>query len=623
MQQTEPYLGAGASPASSQNLTTAGSILVADCGTTFTKVSLLGLVEGQYRLMARGVAPTTANANDDITRGIIQALQEIEYITGRHFVQDGEFVSPEDVKGDGADLFVATLSAGEPMRIAVLGAITPELDALTGKAVQGLHAETYIIPAPSYLAATTPAMPSASMPQGAFPQQMGGSWTEQRLKAEWERQLGQLLRLRPHAALIVGVADGPAGHLPLQEACQLVLQYTQEINRREAGGSYQMPVLYAGAPQFVEAVRRILNGHAELTRVDPLTSAAQLGSTSMAANTLYERDVIQRLPGYGRMRSWSQAPSISVASSLSSLVRFLAQHYAMNVTAIDVGSSATTLMMAGEHNEFTPLVNPGVGVGRGLANILQQVGHQRVTRWLTFTMNEDELRQFVLSYSEHPQIIPATYRDLSIIQAFAREAIMLTQQAAMQDSAGPFDADLILATGGVLSLVPHYGQAALMLLDALQPRGVTSLVLDRTMLITQLGAVATVAPIAAVQVNENDAVMHRLGTCVVPFGNLPQGQTAIRVGVEYSNGRQVTVEVMTGSIEIIPLKLSEQALLTLYPSPGVDVGLGPGERARAAEEIDGGLVGLVIDARGRPLALPINDAERQARLSQWMQVVGG
>ena len=162
----------------------------------------------------------------------------------------------------------------------------------------------------------------------------------------------------------------------------------------------------------------------------------------------------------------------------------------------------------------------------------------------------------------------------------------------------------------------------LLLLDALQPRGVTSMVLDRTMLISQLGAVATVAPIAAVQVNENDAVLHRLGTCVVPFGTLPPGQMALKVDVEYSNGRKISVDVASGSIEVVPLQVNEQALLSLYPAPTVDVGLGAGERARAAEEIDGGLVGLVIDARGRPLVLAQNDAERQARLLQWMQIMG-
>ena len=81
---TETYLGEGQSPAaSSQSPASASSILVADCGTVFTKVSLLGLVEGQYRLMARGEAPTSLTApNEDITRGIIQAINRIEYITG-------------------------------------------------------------------------------------------------------------------------------------------------------------------------------------------------------------------------------------------------------------------------------------------------------------------------------------------------------------------------------------------------------------------------------------------------------------------------------------------------------------------------------------------------------------
>jgi hypothetical protein len=79
---------------------------------------------------------------------------------------------------------------------------------------------------------------------------------------------------------------------------------------------------------------------------------------------------------------------------------------------------------------------------------------------------------------------------------------------------------------------------------------------------------------------------------------------------------------MAGTIEVIPLRVNEQALLTLIPAPTVDVGLGVGEHARAAEEIDGGLVGLIVDARGRPLNLPTDDTERQARLLQWSQALG-
>ncbi len=122
---TETKLGEGQSPASNRNPASANSIMVVDCGSVFTKVSLLGLVEGQYRLMARGEAPTSLTApNQDITRGIIQAINRIEYITGRHFVSGGQMISPERPSGDGVDVFVATVSVGGPMRVVVLGGVS-------------------------------------------------------------------------------------------------------------------------------------------------------------------------------------------------------------------------------------------------------------------------------------------------------------------------------------------------------------------------------------------------------------------------------------------------------------------------------------------------------------------
>src|SRR5690348_4569029 len=155
--QTETYLGEGPGSTSSQNPASTSSILVADCGTTFTKVSLLGLVEGQYRLMARGVSPTTVSGpSASVTRGIIQAINEIEYITGRHFVVDGQITKPEGPSGDGVDAFVSTVSVGGPMRLVVLGGVTRELETLAAQSVSGLHAETFAIPAPSFLAAMQP-----------------------------------------------------------------------------------------------------------------------------------------------------------------------------------------------------------------------------------------------------------------------------------------------------------------------------------------------------------------------------------------------------------------------------------------------------------------------------------
>ncbi len=622
---TQPYPEDGQGPTPAQrNNAAPNSLLVADCGAVFTKVSLFGLVEGQYRLIARGEAPTTAKSpSEDITEGVMQAINTIEFITGRQLLEEKKIVSPEDAVGNGVDIFIATASVSDPLRLSVLGSISPLLEKLTALAVSGLYTQVQMVPSPSY----TAAMASSTIPVNAGA--AGGAtplWTQERVAMEWDRQVARIRELQPQVALIVGAADGPAGPTSLQEACQLLINAARDTTNNSSAlqenDAKQYSVVYAGAPQYLEAVRRMLKGVGEVTRVEPLVSSSQLGSVSTVIGALHERISIQQLPGYDRLHSWSSAPPVATATSLSSLVRFLAQHYAMNVTAVDVGGGTTTVMIAGEQGEFIPTVNTTVGVGANIGDILHQVGLQRVTRWLPFSITEDEVRQFVLNHMLHPQDLPADSRELSLMQAFAREAIALTIEGARKNGSELPESDLILATGGVLSHAPKYGQVAMMLLDAIQPRGVTSLVLDRTMLIPQLGAVATVAPVTAVQVNENDAVSHRLGTCVIPFGNVQPGQLAVRVGVEYSNGRQMSIDVTGGSIEVIPLQVNEQALLTLFPAPTVDVGLGPGERARAAEEIDGGLIGLIIDARGRPLILPSDEMERQARLLQWSQVLG-
>ncbi len=632
---TQSYSEGGQGPTSGHTSSSINSILVADCGTVFTKVSLFGLVEGQYRLMACGEAPTTITPpHEDITKGIISAINVIEFITGRQFIFDGRIISPEQPDGNGSDIFISTISTGGPLKLLVLGSVSPQMEELACQAVSGLYAETFALPAPSFLATSpVPISVGARTGQMAPSTNETGPWIPERVAQEWEGQIKQVLDIQPQAALIVGLADGPAGPSALQEACQLLINARKELDKKHGAhlsagmapddvASPQISVLYAGAPQYVDAVRRMLQGTAEVTRVDTLVSTVNLAPTSIAAGALYERDIIQHLPGYEQLQQWSVATPVATVASLSSLVRFLAQHYAMNVTAIDIGGATTALMLAGESGQFIPMVNTGIGVGPGLGNVLESVGVERVVRWLPFDIEEEELRQYVLNHLLHPHVTPTTYRELQICHAFAREALILTVDAVKQGNFEWLDADLILATGGVLSHAPKYGQAALILLDALQPQGVTSFALDRTLLIPQLGALATVAPVAAVQVNENDAVTHRLGTCVVPFGEIQLGQIAIRVGVEYTNGRQVMVDVMGGSIEVIPLRPNEQALLSLFPSPGVDVGLGPGERARAAEEIDGGLLGLIIDARGRPLVLPGEQKERQARLSQWIQAIG-
>ncbi len=237
-------------------------------------------------------------------------------------------------------------------------------------------------------------------------------------------------------------------------------------------------------------------------------------------------------------------------------------------------------------------------------------------------MSEDELREYVLTRMLRRRSLPATGRELELEHALARETIGLALRAPGARLAGLHPMDVVLGTGGVLANAPHPALAALILLDALQPRGITSLVLDTAHLSGALGSVAGLDPSAAADVAEGDAVLLQLGTVVSVVGNLPEGEPALQAVLEYPDGRRHVEDVAQGTLVRLPLLAGEQALLGLYPVPSIDVGLGPGQQARASEPVEGGALGLIIDARGRPLALPAADDERIARLAAWRRALG-
>ncbi len=608
------------------------SILAADCGSVFTKVALLGVVEGQYRLLARAEMPTTAfPPYRDITVGLLQAIYDLERITGRKMVNRGQIITPEQSDGDGVDSFVVALSAGGPLTVAMIGTSPggergPSKDEqalaeIAQQAVAGVYADIQLVKLPTVDRAT-------SAPNGGP-------------DLRWLLQMEQLRRLNPRAMLLAesGAAREQGISPAITSALALALKEVlseQNENANIPGATFtqatakiptlhpmeRMPVIYTGHPRHYERVRKELGPQADVRQAEPFTPQ-NLRPLSVAVSSLHERQILSSIPGYHRLNGWMSAPPMATATSFSSLIRFLAQHYGMNVVGIDVGASATSVMVAGEHGEFLPSVHASAGAASGLGEILRSSGYKRIARWLTFDISEAELRQYVLDKMIQPRLLPYTERELELEHALAREAIFLALQQPGAELGTLPHLDLILGAGGVLAHAPRYGQAALMMLDTIQPRSVSSLVLDTVALAPQLGVVATVDPVAAVQATENDAVLQRLGTVVSPFGKAEDGEPALKLQVDYMDGRKKTMEVSYGSIEVIPLAANEQAMLTLFPARTIDVGLGPGEQARAGEAIEGGIIGLIIDARGRPLSLPSDATYRRAKLAQWRQAIGG
>ncbi|MBP1701755.1 MAG: hypothetical protein H6Q38_862, partial [Chloroflexi bacterium] len=99
------------------------SLLAIDVGEIHTRAALFDVVEGRYRFLAFGSAPTTVAAPyHHVGEGIRKALGQLEEITGRTLVgMDERLVMPERQDGSGVDTFVATMSAGPPLKVLGVG----------------------------------------------------------------------------------------------------------------------------------------------------------------------------------------------------------------------------------------------------------------------------------------------------------------------------------------------------------------------------------------------------------------------------------------------------------------------------------------------------------------------
>ena len=178
----------------------------------------------------------------------------------------------------------------------------------------------------------------------------------------------------------------------------------------------------------------------------------------------------------------------------------------------------------------------------------------------------------------------------------------------------------LLLRGGALVNVSRFVPALVAVLDGLQPTGIFPVALDRLGILPALGLLAPYNAQLAVQVL-NSGALEELGWVIAPAGRPKTGQAALRVLLEADGAQALQVEVAAGSLEVIPLPPGHSAKLTLQPSSGLDIGAGSGKTRKI--DVWGGTVGLVVDARGRPLELPEDEVTRKSQVQQWFRDVGG
>jgi uncharacterized protein (TIGR01319 family) len=621
-------------------------IVATDCGSTTTKAILIEKNDkGEYRLVARGEAPTTVEKPfEDVTLGVLNSITELEEITEtavpegfaagrRKLIRDGRVwrqlkegtLDATGVTGelDASDIYVSTSSAGGGLQMMVAGVV---------KSMSAESAERAALGAGAIL------MDTLAVDDG---------------RKDFQK-VERLRQLRPDIILMSGGTDGGTKSHLIEMA-----EVIRRADPKPRFGDMKLPIIYAGNKEASADVGKVLGETISLQVVDnlrPKLDQENLGPARDEIHEMFLEHVMQQAPGYSKLLEWTSEEVMATPNAVGKLLKEYAENEGVNVLGVDIGGATTDVFSVFKNSFgeriYNRTVSANLGMSYSICNVLKEAGVENIARWLPFEIEPSEVRNRLRNKMIRPTTIPQTYEDLLIEHAVAREALrlaflhhkslardlvgvqqggldrLMSEQAAGQTLVKMLELDMIIGSGGVLSHAPRRAQSALMMMDAYQPEGITMLTVDSIFMMPHLGVLSEHVYEAAKEVFERDCIV-KIGTCIAPVGTGKVGEPCVTV-----KGNKIDISVMFGQIKVVPINIDETPELVVEPAKTFDVGGGKGKavtvkrfdtskghRDQTTNLIDGQL-GLIIDTRGRPFDIRLEAAGRVANLRSYLEAMG-
>ncbi|MBL8061865.1 MAG: glutamate mutase L [Anaerolineales bacterium] len=583
------------------SLVTGNSLLAIDVGAANTRAVLFDVIEGEYRFVASGSAPSTAEAPiRDVSEGARNAIEHLQSILQRKMLDSSrDLILPSQTDGSGVDGLVVTISAGPSIKTVVVGLLKD----VSLESARRLTESTY-----------ARILDTISLSDQRKPDQ----------------QIDSLLRTRPELIVIAGGTDGGASR-SIQKLLEPIglASYLMPAEKRPA-------VLFAGNEKLAGDIKTLVGSLASSLHFSPnIRPSLDIEDLDPAERELAHMVVTIRkksLKGVELLDLWAGGHTLPTAYATGRMVRFLSNVYGSQkgaILSVDLGASSM-VVSAGFKNKSVLKVFPQFGIGENLTGLLNYTTIEDILRWSPLDIPSSVILDYLHQKAMYPATIAATKEDLVIAQSVAKQAMYLAMQTARRDF--PKDAavikpyltplfDPIIAGGGILSDASHPGQGLLLLLDTVQPVGISTVILDQNNLLPLLGVAASQNNILPVQVLESGAFLS-VGTIVSPVVSAKYGTSILRAKLVYESGVEAQVELKYGSLETLPLAIGETGKLSIQVSHGADIGFGPGRGSKDIQ-VSGGALGIVFDGRGRALDLPSDPVRRRELIKKWNWTLGG
>lgn len=491
-------------------------LVLTDIGSTTTKALLLDIRSDPPVLLGMTHAPTTVEEpHNDVRHGIIASVRALEDRYGLRLLaaESGQV----QLRFTQNIAYFSTSSAGGGLQILVIG-LTMFDSASSGKrcayGAGGVILDTFALDD----------------------------------KRQAMEQMLAMRNLHPDMILLCGGTDGGAvsGVLRMAEIVRIANPAPKFST------SDKIPTLYAGNHDAAPIIQKLISDSFDLhilPNLRPSLSVENLQPTQDKIQQLFMENVMEHAPGYSEVKPAVAAGILPTPVGVHKALALLADKDQRNIFAFDIGG-ATTDVLSFIHSHFQRTVSANLGMSYSAWNVLRESGPERILRWLPDKISEVDLRNYIANKCLHPTSNPVSTMDFRIEHALAREALALAfdqhrqmhyngaklgfldkikqgevdkyeqifeyQREEAKYNFSASDIDVLIGAGGIFAHAQNHAQCALILAEAIQPKGITELWIDRHFISPQLGVLSDSEPGMAKQLLESEGI-ERLALHIAPL----------------------------------------------------------------------------------------------------------
>ncbi|MDZ4183271.1 MAG: glutamate mutase L, partial [Candidatus Cloacimonadaceae bacterium] len=454
-------------------------LVLSDIGSTTTKAILLDNRGKVPKLICLSHAATTVEAPiEDVRFGIFRAVRMLEAEAGMELLLAGA-IEPELAFSPEVS-YLTTSSAGGGLQILVIGLTLFDSASSAKRAAYGA----------------------------------GGVILDTFAVDDKRQAMEQMLAMRnlhPDMILLCGGTDGGAisGVLRLAEIVRIA---APEPKFDTAG---KIPVIYAGNTDAAPLIKKLISNDFDLhimPNLRPGMEVENLEPTQDMIQQLFMENVMEHAPGYANLLPLVGTAIIPTPAGVQRALELAAGAEERNIFAFDIGG-ATTDVFSYINTHFHRTVSANLGMSYSALNVLKECGVEKLTRWLPKDISEETLRNYIANKTLDPTSNPTTVNEYRIEHALAREALSMalfqhrqmhynTAKIGFMDKLknadydkyemifeymreeekyyfAPSDIAVLIGAGGIFAHAQNSAQCALILIDAIKPRGITEIWIDR------------------------------------------------------------------------------------------------------------------------------------------------